>query len=263
MEIKKLHLVYFSPTRTTQFVLRAIAQSFNTEYSEIVEHDVTDYNSKNVELKFETDDLVLFGFPVYSGRVPQSFRDRMNGIKGQRTFSVLIATYGNRDYDDALLEMKNIVKENGFQAIGAAAVVTEHSVIRSVATGRPDAKDTAFIEDFGMKLKKRIVAITNEESSTELYVAGKEPYRKYMKIPIAPVASASCIACGLCVKKCPVDAIYVHNPRKTDKEKCIGCMRCVRICPQNARHVSKIIMLAGECIFSKEKQIRKEPEMFL
>lgn len=263
MKIKRLHLVYFSPTGTTQSVLRAIAQSLNTENSEIVEHDVTDYNFKDVELKFETDDFVLFGFPVYSGRVPQSFRDRLNGIKGQCTFAVLIATYGNREYEDALLEMKNLAKENGFLAIGAAAVVTEHSVIRSVATGRPDAKDTAFIEDFSMKLKKKITEITSEESSAELYVTGKEPYRRYMKIPMAPVVSASCTACGLCVKKCPVGAINVYNPRKIDKEKCIGCMRCVRICSQKARHVSKIKMVVGECILSKAKRMRKEPEMFL
>lgn len=259
MKFKRLHLVYFSPTGTTKSVLRAIAQSLNTENTEIVEHDVTDYNFKDVELKFETNDFVLFGFPVYSGRVPQSFRDRLNAIKGQRTFAALIATYGNREYEDALLEMKNLVKENGFLAIGAAAVVTEHSVIRSVATGRPDAKDMVF----SIKLKKKIAAITSEESSSELYVPGKEPYRRYMKVPMAPVVSASCTACGICVKKCPVGAINVHNPRKTDKEKCIGCMRCVRICPKKARHVLKIKMAVGECILSKAKRIRKEPEMFL
>ena len=38
MDIKKLHLVYFSPTGTTQSILRAAAKSFNIEN---VEHDLT------------------------------------------------------------------------------------------------------------------------------------------------------------------------------------------------------------------------------
>ncbi len=200
---------------------------------------------------------------MYSGRVPKTFRQRLNGIKGQRTFAALIATYGNREYEDALLEMKNLTEENGFLTVGAAAVVTEHSVIRSIAAGRPDAKDMVFIEGFCWELKKKIAGITSDESFTKLYVPGKEPYRKYMELPMVPVAAASCTACGFCVKRCPVGAISEQNPRKTDKEKCIGCMRCVRICPQKARHLSKIKMAAGECYLSSAKRIRKEPEMFL
>lgn len=262
MDIKRLHLVYFSPTETTQSVLHVIARSMDTE---VVEHNVTDYASRDIKLEFGPDELVIFGFPVYGGRVPQTFCERLNGMKGRNTIAVLIATYGNREYEDALLECKNLVRDNGFRPIGAAAVVTEHSVIRSIAAGRPDAKDSVFIEDFRMKLKKKIAAITPEENLAELSVPGKEPYVKRIKLPMAPAASASCTACGLCVKKCPVGAISMQNPRKTDKEKCIGCMRCARVCPQKARHVLKIKMAAGKwilCVLFKAKKIRKEPEMF-
>jgi ferredoxin/flavodoxin len=260
MEIKKLHVVYFSPTGTTQSILRTIAKSFETEFDE---YDITDHNCKDIQLKFESDNFVIFGFPVYSGRVPKTFLDRLCGIKGHSTLTALVATYGNREYDDALLEMQKLVKENGFLPVGAATVVTEHSVIRSVATGRPDASDMKFIEEFCAKLKNKVASITPETIFAELYVPGKEPYRRYMELPMAPITSVSCTACGLCVKKCPVGAINTKSPRKTDKEKCIGCMRCVRLCPQEARYLSKIKRAAGEFYLSKAKQIRKEPEMFL
>jgi len=260
MEIRKLHLVYFSPTGTTKSILRAIAKFLGTE---IIEHDVTDYSCKDIQLQFEKDDFAVFGFPVYSGRVPKTFRDRFVRVKGRSTPAALVATYGNREYEDALLEMKQLAKENGFLTVGAAAVVTEHSVIRSIAAGRPDAKDMAFIEDFCTKLTEKIAAFIPGTSIKALYVPGKEPYRRYMELPMAPVASAPCTSCGLCVKKCPVGAIDAQNPRKTDKAKCIGCMRCVRICPQKARYLPKIKMAAGEFFLSKAKRIRKEPEMFL
>lgn len=215
MKMKRLHLVYFSPTGTTQSVLRTVAKFLDAE---VVEHDLTDYAAGEMRLKFEADDFVLFGFPVYGGRVPQTFRERMKGIKGRRTTAALIATYGNREYEDALLEMKGIAEGNGFLPVGAAAVVTEHSVIRSIATGRPDSKDMAFLEDFCSELKKKISAITSEKNFAVPTVPGKRPYRRYMKLPMAPAVEVSCTACGLCAKRCPVGAISGQNPRKTDKK---------------------------------------------
>lgn len=260
MDIKKLHLVYFSPTGTTQSILRAAAKSFSTE---IVEHDLTDYAAREVQLELWKDDFVLFGFPVYGGRVPETFRKRLKGIKGRRTPVALIATYGNREYEDAFLEMKDIATENGFLPIGASAIVTEHSVIRSIAAGRPDAKDRVFIEEFYSELKKKILAINSGKIFAELTVPGNKPYRKYIKLPMVPVATASCTACGLCVKRCPVGAIDAQNPRKTDKACCIGCMRCVRVCSQKARHLPKLKMAAGTFYLSGAKRIRKEPEMYI
>ena len=259
MDIKKLHLVYFSPTGTTQSILRSAAKSFSTE---IVEHDLTDYAAREMQLELGEDDFVLFGFPVYGGRVPETFRERMKGIKGLRTPAALIATYGNREYEDALLEMKDISEENGFLPIGAAAIVTEHSVIRSIAAGRPDAKDRVFIENFYSELKKKVLAIPSENFIAKLTVPGKKPYRRYMKLPMAPVTMASCTACGLCVKRCPVGAIDAQNPRKTDRDKCIGCMRCVRVCPKKAKHLPKLKMAVGKFYLSSAEHIRKEPEMY-
>jgi len=159
--------------------------------------------------------------------------------------------------------MKDIATENGFLPIGASAIVTEHSVIRSIAAGRPDAKDRVFIEEFYSEVKKKILAINPDKIFAELTVPGNKPYRKYIKLPMAPVATASCIACGLCVKRCPVGAIDAWNPRKTDKNLCIGCMRCVRVCSQMARHLPKLKMAAGTFYLSGAKRIRREPEMYI
>lgn len=259
MEIKKVHLVYFSPTGNTQSVIRIVARSFCNEISE---YDMTSYSSGDMQLKFEEDDVVIFGFPVYGGRVPETFRARMNGVNGQDTLAAIIATYGNRDYEDALFEIKDIVENDGFLPIGAAAVATEHSVIRSIASGRPDANDNAFLEDFCSKLKKKIALITSKEEIFKLTVPGGKPYRRYVKLPMTPAVAASCTACGLCEKKCPVGAISKKNLLITDKEKCIGCMRCVRICPQNARKLPKIKMVVGQLLLSSAARVRKEPEMF-
>lgn len=57
---------------------------------------------------------------------------------------------------------------------------------------------------------------------------------------INPVVKASkCIACGLCIKKCDVDAIDMrHDTGKEaafiDHDKCVGCAGCIAVCPVGA-----------------------------
>ena len=42
-----------------------------------------------------------------------------------------------------------------------------------------------------------------------------------------------CVACGVCLKFCPREAITIHLGchALVDTEKCVGCGRCAKICP--------------------------------
>ena len=44
-----------------------------------------------------------------------------------------------------------------------------------------------------------------------------------------------CIGCGICVERCPVDAILMEDKKaKINMEKCIHCGTCHSVCPQDA-----------------------------
>ena len=49
----------------------------------------------------------------------------------------------------------------------------------------------------------------------------------------ASVNVSDCVACGCCVKVCPLGALTVYKGSfaQVDTEKCVGCGKCARECP--------------------------------
>ncbi len=47
------------------------------------------------------------------------------------------------------------------------------------------------------------------------------------------VEQADCVACGCCVKVCPLEAIRIISGimAQVDMGKCVGCGKCAKECP--------------------------------
>ena len=47
------------------------------------------------------------------------------------------------------------------------------------------------------------------------------------------VERKNCVACGCCIKVCPLGAIQIFNGiwAQIDFEKCVGCGKCAKECP--------------------------------
>lgn len=53
---------------------------------------------------------------------------------------------------------------------------------------------------------------------------------------LAQMDEEKCVGCGICVEKCPIEAVsLVNGISHTDEHKCIGCGVCVHHCPEQAR----------------------------
>lgn len=65
------------------------------------------------------------------------------------------------------------------------------------------------------------------------------PVKKRRK---AIVDHSLCVACGCCVKVCPLQAIAISRgiTAQVDTEKCVGCGRCARECPASVIEIREV-----------------------
>ena len=143
MKIKRVRLIYFSATNTTQTVVRRIGAKLSECLDvPVQENDFTLPKAREQDILCQSEELAVVGVPVYAGRVPNKLLPYVrDAIHGSDTLAVPVVLYGNRDYDDALIELRDVLEFNGFRTIAGAAFVGEHSFSRILAAGRPDAAD--------------------------------------------------------------------------------------------------------------------------
>ncbi len=257
--------IYFSPTKTTKKIINQIAQELqNILNCQMQVIDITLPSKREEQMVFSKEDILLFGLPVYAGRIPAFLEAFVRNIKGNNNLAVAVTVYGNRDYDDALLELTDILTDNKFNVIAAAAFIGEHSYSYKVAAGRPDAKDLQMATEFASKLAPKLQNINASITTNKITIRGNFPYKE--RIPsakVAPKTKNSCVRCMLCSKLCPVLAIAKDNPLVTDKQKCIRCFACVKACPNKSKYFDDESVLAVVNKLETNFIVRKEPEVFI
>ncbi len=249
----KVTTLYFSATYTTRKVVEAVASHLSNE---VVTYDITNDTTTN-EVIIPADELLVVGVPVYAGRVPAIAVERLRRFRGQHTPAVVVAVYGNRHYDDAVLELHDIVTECGFRTVSAGAFIAQHSIFPKVGTARPDAEDLSTIKHFAEKS-----ATLLSGHFGEIKLPGNRPYKVPGGIPIWPTASRKCTACGACARLCPTGAIDPAEPRGVAREKCIKCGRCIAVCPTKARRFYGIKYSLAAARFNTAFAARRENEMW-
>ena len=251
------YLITFSPTggtkRTADILASAIAEQW----------DLINLLCPIPDIDLTPDDICLIAVPSFGGRIPTTSAERLAKIHANGARAILVCVYGNRAYEDALLELRETLTSLGFRVVAAAAFIAEHSIVRGVAAGRPDAADTQVAVDFGRAVLSKL-SQPAEQWGEVPEVPGNASYRERPVMPVAPTTNEDCGHCGSCASMCPVGAIPQDDPQSTDAEKCILCMRCVDICPCDARSLPAP-MLAGMAARLEQcgAMAPKQPEVYL
>lgn len=279
-EYDATHLVFFSPTHTSAKIARAVGDGIGM--GRRMETDLTlDESADPIEI---TNALTVIAAPVYGGRVAPVALKRLKRLKGNNAPAILIAVYGNRDYEDALIELRDTAVELGFTPLSAGAFIGEHSYSTTnmpIAAGRPDASDLQIAFQFGqdsLKKLKEKTTITSPELQaicklkslddklsillSSFFIKGTSPYKIIQAgKPACPVCTEACFVCGECVEVCPTHAISISKDGsqiETDINRCIKCCACVKECPNETR----VFHTPFAAILHEKFNTRREPELF-
>ena len=255
----KLYQIYFSPTGGTQKVVHIIGSAWDCETKHI---DLMDARTDFEVNKFQEEDVCIIGVPSFGGRVPGIVVRKLRRMEGNNAKAVLVCVYGNRAYEDTLLELKDTLQDAGFRCCAAVAAVAEHSIMRQYAKGRPEKEDIEVLGRFADQIRGKINTIDNTKAE-ELVLPGSRPYKVYKGVPLKPDTDDTCNRCGLCAKTCPVHAISFTNPFITENQTCISCMHCVSVCPNESRKLNKVLLYAAAQSIRKACSVQKENELFI
>lgn len=320
---RRIWAAYFSATGTTEKIVGHIADrlaasenSSDSETAAVSEpsagsgnpagsagkaerFDFTLPEKRSEEASFSPQDLVVFGVPVYAGRVPNVLLKYLDTIQGGGALAVPVVLFGNRNFDDGLIELRNILEKDGFHTIAAAGFVGEHSFSTILGAGRPDSADMALADRFADQVAEKLkrmdetaeaagsaepnAAEAAAETSgaagdaagawTPIHVRGEDPIRGYYQPrdrqgnhidirKVKPKVAESCTRCGICAEVCPMGSI--------DREDvtqyvgiCIKCGACIKKCPEHARYYDDPGYLYHQHELEEAYTERAEPELFL
>ena len=115
-------------------------------------------------------------------------------------------------YEEVQIDKKN------FKSCKIGKRITEYSqmIVLAHFKGHMNAGFGGSIKQLAMGCASRGGKLA-QHSNTVPFVKGKD-----------------CIACGICVEKCPVEAIIIDETANINPEICIGCASCIAVCPESA-----------------------------
>lgn len=277
----KIYAMFFSATDTTKKTVMTIASEISKgvhrgqmaqegEADFICVYDFTLPKQRESQPIFQADDIVVLGTPVIAGRVPNVLLPYLKTLNGRNAMAVPVVLYGNRNYDDALIELRHLLQLGGFQTIAAGAFIGEHSFSNVLAVGRPDEKDKRIMKRFAKQIAEKVL---NDTKDHPVVVRGQIPYRFYYQPQdrngqsidirkVKPKVNDLCTRCGVCADVCPMGSISRGDVLKYTGI-CMKCGACIKKCPSHARYYDDEGYLYHKKELEEMYTRRAEPEVFL
>ena len=263
--MKKLHVLYFSPTGGTEKIARLFAGELAVRLG--LEPEFIDFTrpaDRQTEYRFGPEDLLVMASPVYAGRLPNKLAPEYRAkITADGAAAVPICVFGNRSPDEALRELVLLLEDNGFWIAAAAAFAARHAFSDKVGEGRPDEDDRAEITAFAARSAEKLSGDDLPPLDIERSEIG--PYYVPLKTDGTPAKFLKarpltrwerCCRCGVCARACPMGSI---DPDTMDAVGlCIKCQSCVRRCARGAKYFEDADFLSHVAMLERNYTRRAE-----
>ena len=236
--MEKINLFYFSGSGNTEKIANHVKKFFEEKGFETSLEKMEKIERVNI------DDCEYVGllFPVaiqstfplvwnFAKKLPTTQNKKIFMIDTMEAFSGGIVG-----------PLKKVLSKKGYNCVGALEIKMSNSMQTNIKK-----------VDKGISLNQK--AYKKAEDFCQNLLAGKTKWHRIIilsdlmrSISVSKniwisqskkltVNNDKCISCGLCIRKCPKQALsYIPNTKKItiDHTLCESCMRCVNHCPKNA-----------------------------
>ena len=246
MQVNQIFKICFSPTGTTAKVVSvladALAEGLGLE-QQIYVYDFTQPEGRTFFPQLGEDDLVIFGMPTYAGRLPNLLLKYLDTIRGNGALAIPAVTFGNRSFDNSLIELRDILEDKGFRTIAACACSCEHSFSYKLGAGRPDEEDLTELRDFAGRIMSKLAELEDCDSTKDSAASAHTP------IPVSGIPADQNHGGYYQPRDRHGNSIDIRKVKpKTDMEKCTGCGLCAEICTMGAIDPQDVSSVPGICI---------------
>ncbi len=273
LTIKKIIGVYFSATGNTEKIVvdtgKYLAKSLGVPF----ESDDFTKPADHVEARnFSEGDLVIFGTPTYAGRIPHKILPFVQTLfHGNGAFALPLVTFGNRSFDNSLVELADELKKNDFHILAAGACACKHA-FAEIGLNRPNGDDekhreafcaTVVDKTFTAALPLAEVEIKGNADLTGYYVPLGMDGQPAKFLKAKPVTDEEkCDNCGTCADLCPMGSIDKADPSNVPGI-CIKCHSCVTHCHTGAKSFTDPAFLSHKAMLEQNHTAPAVSEFFL
>lgn len=246
MKISKIRAIYFSGTGNTGRCVAALSEQLGKLLE--VPYEMVSIAPQAARIKkfeFAEDELAIVAVPTYDGRVPKFLLPFFETqIQGNKTATIGLCTYGNQDFGNTLIELRELLSSKDMTTISAGAIVSQHVLAPEVGTRRPNPMDMQRIYNLA-KFTADKVKNLDSLPTEPLKVPGTLPLGPYVSprdrfgYPVNIGKSrpktdpAHKETAAVCAKVCPVgaiapDGIQIPGP-------CMHCGFCFKVSAPGAK----------------------------
>lgn len=236
----KMALIYFSGTGNTKLIANRIAENLKIQIINIE-------NNYNFEKLFSEIETLIIMYPVYYSTPPIIIREFLNKYRENLENKNIMSLVTQMCFSgDGAYVIRDYLPKS------ANLIYSRHIDMPSNISNLPILP---FFENFLINFKihhalKKSDKISIEIKNGNLKTQGNTNFGHKMGLSqrIGGLEKESekrnnlwiddtCIACGLCVKNCPVNNLFIENKKAHSKGSCIFCTRCENICPKKSIRV--------------------------
>ncbi len=241
-------VLWYSQTGHTQRNALLIANIWQSKGLKVTAKDIRDFDSSTIN-EF---DLILLGSPVFYYDTPEYVQKWLSELPALKQMPVAaFVTYGGPEGDqyNAACTILELLVQKGGVAVGLRTFMnmatfpiywSNNSIDKSILDNRdlPNEETYTAVRAYAESVLEQVnlgYAIPFEKKVTlrRLSTLFDPIWWTKRLIDAHKIDPEKCIQCGICQKKCPVNAIFPKTA-EIDFERCVLCFGCLNNCPAQA-----------------------------